>query len=117
LLKCPFIREGLGLTTLASVFYSFEIKCQPVHRHSESSEGILQEVRRASTYVAFVETDHQTGVLRLFFSWFLRHCADDVSCCWQRRSLLCRWWLWNSRTRIISVSSRVCGSRVKKRER
>jgi hypothetical protein len=66
LLKCPFIREGLGLTTLASVFYDFEINVS--QSIAFSSEGILQEVRRASTYMAFVETDHQTGALRLFFS-------------------------------------------------
>jgi hypothetical protein len=52
--------------TLASVFYRFEINVS--QSIALSSEGILQEVRRASTYVAFVKTDHQTGALRRFFS-------------------------------------------------
>ena len=38
-----------------------------------NSEGILQEVRRAMTYVTLVESDDQTGAFCLFF----RHCADD----------------------------------------
>jgi hypothetical protein len=43
-----------------------------------SSEGILQEVRRARTYVAFVETNHQACAFSLFFC----HCADDVDGRW-----------------------------------
>jgi hypothetical protein len=38
------------------------------------SEGMLQELRRARTYVAFVQTDDQAGTFSLFFC----HCADVV---------------------------------------
>src|SRR6266487_62297 len=38
------------------------------------SEGMLQELRRARTYVAFIQTDSQAGTFSLFFC----HCANGV---------------------------------------
>ena len=56
-----------------------------------SSEGILQEVRRASTYVAFVETDHQTGALRLSFPDFFAIVPTMWVVVGKGGGLCCRW--------------------------
>ena len=73
---------------------------------SPSSEGMLQELRRARTYVAFVQTDDQAGAFSLFFC----HCADDIVVVVGADLMFCRK-LREVRCVVISALLAICGSR------